>query len=412
VKPADEASRRAAAAINPLRYVSALWQAGGRNEGDDMVSGVRGLMMGSAILLAMVGLPAAAAQETPAATAEAPVDSTDDAARLTDQVAPVVPAEDLAMRAYLQTLRPRAVAMGIAGNLFDSVVGDLSFNPRVIRLDRAQPGGNPTVASASMADFAPYAATHVDATRINMGRSRYGSLRPLLIKIEQRMGVPEQIMLAIYGHETGYGTFTGNFDLLRSLGTLAYEGRRRELFADEFLNTLLLLQRGIPRGTLKGSWAGASGYPQFLPSAYLRLGTDGNGDGRVDIWTSEPDALASIGNYLRDAGWKPNVPWGIAVRVPDGFDRAAIAPVIVSPRCPRVFARQSRWLTIAEWRQKGMTMLGARVPAEDELAVLIEPDGPGRTGYLLTTNYRSILDYNCSNFYALSVGLLADAIVN
>jgi len=335
---------------------------------------------------------------------------TDDAARLTDVAAPAIAVEDVQLRAYVMTLRQRAIDMGITAALFDSTVPTLKYNARVVRLDRAQPGASPA-SQARPPDFAPYLAAHVDRIRINMGRARYGTLRPLLLSIEQKTGVPEQIMLAIYGHETGYGTFTGNFDLLDALSTLAYEGRRRELFADEFLKAMLLTQRGTPRLLLKGSWAGATGLPQFLPSIYLRLALDADGDGRADIWRSEADALASIGNYLEDAGWKPGVPWGLAVRVPEGIDRAAIRSPLASPRCPRVFARQSRWLTIAEWRDLGLQMLGGPVPAEDELASLIEPDGEGRTAYLLTTNYRSILDYNCSNFYALSVGLLGNAIV-
>lgn len=333
----------------------------------------------------------------------------DDAARLNDTPTVAVPTEDSQLRAYIATLRPRAIEMGVSPTLFDATLPTINFNARVIRLDRAQPGAS--AAHSATPPFAPYLASHVDRVRIGMGRARYGTLRPLLLKIEQDSGVPEQIMLAIYGHETGYGTFTGNFDLLNALGSLAYEGRRRDLFADEFLKTLVLMSRGVPRAQLKGSWAGATGYPQFLPSVYLRLAVDADGDGKPDIWRSEPDALASIGNYLRDAGWKKDVPWGVAVRVPEGIDRAAIRSPLSSPRCPRVFARQSRWLTVAEWRDKGIQMLGGRVPAEDELASLIEPDGAGKTGYLLTTNYRSILDYNCSNFYALSVGLLGDAIV-
>ena len=333
----------------------------------------------------------------------------DDAARLNDAPAQPVPTEDSQMRAFIATLRPRALDMGVPPALFDATLPTLNFNPRVVRLDRAQPGASS--AYSATPPFAPYLASHVDRVRIGMGRARYGTLRPLLLKIEQESGVPEQIMRAIYGHETGYGIVTGKFDLLSSLATLAYEGRRRELFADEFLKTLVLMSRGVSRSQLKGSWAGATGYPQFLPSVYLRLAIDADGDGKPNIWSSEPDALASIGNYLRDAGWKKGVPWGVAVRVPEGIDRAAIRSPLSSPRCPRVFARQSRWLTIAEWRDKGLQMLGGRVPAEDELATLIEPDGNGATAYLLTTNYRSILDYNCSNFYALSVGLLGDAIV-
>ena len=143
---------------------------------------------------------------------------------------------------------------------------------------------------------------------------------------------------------------------------------------------------------------------------YLRIARDGDGDGKADIWTSEADALASIGAYLLDAGWKPNVPWGVAVRVPAELDRSSMRTRMVSPRCPRVHDRQSRWLTIGEWRRLGVRPVGYPVPADGEFASLIEPDGPDATGYLLTGNYRVILDYNCSNFYALSVGLLADAV--
>jgi lytic murein transglycosylase len=359
------------------------------------------------ILAATIGTAAiaqtAAGEEEPAETA---------AQESETSAAPATPAptEDSQMRAFIATLRPQALAMGITPALFDSTLPTLNYNPRVIHHDRAQPGSS----AASIANppaFAPYRDAHVDRVRIGMGRSRYGSLRPLLLGIEQKSGVPEQIMLAIYGHETGYGTFSGSFDLLNSLATLAYDGRRRALFSDEFLKGLLMLQRGIPRSQLKGSWAGATGNPQFLPSVYFRLGIDGDGDGKVDIWNSEPDTLASIGNYLRDAGWKPGVPWGVAVRVPDGIDRAVLRSPTASPRCPRVFARQSRWFTISEWRDKGIQILSGPVPAENELAALIEPDGPERTAYLVTTNYRSILDYNCSNFYALSVGLLGDAIL-
>jgi len=313
-------------------------------------------------------------------------------------------------QAYLRSLRPRALAAGVSGATFDAVIPTLSFNPRVIAFDRSQPGGDPNAPAAAIARFEPYRARHVDADRIGRGRTRYRDLRPRLAAIEARTGVPESIMMAIYGHETGYGTFTGDFDLLRSLGSLAYEGRRRELFSEEFVATLVMLERGIPREQLKGSWAGATGYPQFLPSIYLKLAIDGDGDGRADIWRSETDALASIGNYLSNAGWKPNVPWGVAVRVPAEFDRAGIQPLAASPRCPRVHARHSRWLTVGEWRRLGVVPTGYPVPADGEQATLLEPDGPGATAYLLTGNYRVILDYNCSNFYALSVGLLADAV--
>lgn len=339
---------------------------------------------------------AAALLWTGAATAQEPVAVSD---------------QDAAFQSFLDGLRPRARQAGVSKDTLDAVLPTLSFNSRVVALDRAQPGGSPTGPAAAIPSFAPYQRQHVDADRIGRGRTKYQALRPKLAEVERRTGVPESIMLSIYGHETGYGTFVGNFDLLRSLATLAYDGRRRELFTAEFIDALKLVDRGvISRDRLKGSWAGATGYPQFLPSVYLRIARDGDGDGRADIWGSEADALASIGAYLLDAGWKPNVAWGVAVRVPAELDRAALKSRMASPRCPRVFDRMSRWQTMAEWRRLGVQPLGYPAPADDEQATLLEPDGPGATAYLLTGNYRAILDYNCSNFYALAVGLLADAV--
>lgn len=327
------------------------------------------------------------------------------------QSSPVEPSfavsADAGFRAFLDSLRPRAEAAGVSRATLDQVLPTLTFNPRVIELDRGQPGSD---SNASIPLFAPYKARHVDAERISRGRSRYPLLRPRLAAIEARTGVPLSVMMAIYGHETNYGAYTGDFDLLRSLATLAYDGRRRQLFTNELIAALQLVDRGVPRDRLKGSWAGATGYPQFLPTVYMRLGIDADGDGRRDIWGSETDALASIANYLVNAGWKPNVPWGVAVQVPATLDRAALRPLISSPRCPRVHDRHSRWLTVGEWRRLGVTLLRGTPPSDSEMASLLEPDGPSSTAYLLTTNYRVILDYNCSNFYALSVGLLADEI--
>lgn len=307
---------------------------------------------------------------------------------------------------FTQQLRAQASASGVSSATLDQIIPNLTFLPRVIELDRAQPGGAPGTA---IPRFAPYRARHVDASRIERGRARYRSLRPLLQRVETETGVPEEIMIAIYGHETNYGSFTGNFDLLNSLATLAYEGRRRELFTAEFIATAKMMDRGYPRAKLKGSWAGATGYPQFLPSMYLRVARDGDGDGRADIWSSEPDALASIANYFVNAGWRRGVPWGVSASVPDGIDPSRFEARTTSPRCERVFARHSQWRTVAEW--KALDVQPQRpILRDNEMATLFQPDGPNTPAWLLTGNYRVILDYNCSNFYALSVGLLADAV--
>jgi membrane-bound lytic murein transglycosylase B len=315
-------------------------------------------------------------------------------------------------QSYLSVLAAKAQTQGVSKRTIDSVMPTLTYNQRVVDLDRYQPGGNPNDPNAPIPKFAPYAAKHVDSARISRGRVKYQDLRGLLGRVERETGVPESIMVAIWGNETNYGTFTGNFDLANSLATLAYDGRRRALFADEFVATLKLMDKGFPRETLKGSWAGATGYPQFLPSMYLRLGKDGDGDGRADIWNSEADALASIANYFVQAGWRPGVAWGVRADPPAELDRTSLANRLVSPRCPRVHARLSRWKTIAEWRALGIMPRTMRGLNDREMASFFEPDGPGTPAYLLTGNYRVILDYNCSNFYALSVGLLADAVAN
>ncbi len=230
------------------------------------------------------------------------------------------------------------------------------------------------------------------------------------MEVERRTGVPASIILGIYGKETSYGRVTGTFDVLDALATLAYEGRRRDLFEDEFVAALKLIDLGYSRSRLRGSWAGAMGYPQFMPSVVLRLRADGDGDGFADIWRSEPDAFASIGNYLRDAGWRAGMLWGVPVRLPSGFNRAAVRNPAVAKDCPRVHARHSRPLTMAQWRAMGVVPR-SRSLRDSDLATLIEPDGRSGTAYLVTDNYRAILKYNCSNFYALSVALLANGII-
>ncbi len=314
-----------------------------------------------------------------------------------------------AFDAYVQSLWPKAQARGVSRATFDALTAGLSYNPRVVALDRDNVGGG-TTANQPIPPFAPYRARHVDAARINGGRAVYSRLAPLLARIEAETGVAADVMIAIFGHESAYGRVTGNFDLPRSLATLAFEGRRRSLFEPELLATMEMAERGVPRSVLVGSWAGAFGFPQFLPSVYLRVARDGDGDGRAAIWNSEADAIASIGAYLHQAGWRKDEPWGVPVAVPAGLDRGRIASRLVPTRCPRVFARHSRWLSMAEWRALGIAPAGGKWPADTVQAVLMEPDGPGATAYLLTGNYRAILDYNCSNFYALSVGILADEI--
>jgi lytic murein transglycosylase len=308
---------------------------------------------------------------------------------------------------YKTYLAGKARSQGVREATIQSVVPSLQLNSRVVDLDRAQ---RPTPADDnSFPSFGGYLDRHITTSLIDRGRSRYSSHWNNLHRIEQRYGVDPAVIMAIYGKETSYGSVTGGFDLLDVLATLAYEGRRRALFEDEFVSALKLLDMGVRRYQLKGSYAGATGYPQFLPSVVLRLRQDGDGDGYADVWASEDDAFASIANYLRDAGWKRGIPWGVPVRVPANLNRAAIESRLHATRCPAVFKRHSRWLTVGEWRSLGVVPTGKTMP-DTELATLMETPGAYADGYLLTQNYYAILNYNCSNYYALSVGLLANAI--
>jgi membrane-bound lytic murein transglycosylase B len=311
---------------------------------------------------------------------------------------------------YGYKLRLAALArqQGVAEATIQGNVPALAINNRVIELERSEP-----VARSSggvVGALAPYLRSHVTPSLIRRGQSNYADHYGALRALEARYGVDTGVLMAIWGLETSYGTVTGSTDLLQALASLGYYGRRRDFFEGEFVSALKLMDQGVPRWRLKGSWAGATGYPQFMPSVALRLRADGDGDGYADIWANELDGLASIAMYLRDAGWKSNVPWGIAVRTPATLNRGPLVSRTTAPRCPQVYRRHSRWLSMREWRALGVTPLGRSIP-DSEMASLIEPDGPDARAFLLTSNYRAILDYNCSNFYAISVGVLADAIV-
>ena len=309
---------------------------------------------------------------------------------------------------YKLYLAAKARSQGVREATIQSVIPTLELNSRVMQLDQAQ-RPTPTRYDDSPPSFSTYLQRHITSSLINRGQARYSSHWGNLYRIQQRYGVDPGVIMAIYGKETSYGSITGGFDLLEVLASLAYEGRRRTMFEDEFVAAMKLLDIGVRRYQLKGSYAGATGYPQFMPSVVLRLRQDGNGDGYADVWGSEDDAFASIANYLRDAGWKRNIPWGVPVSIPASLNRAAIRSKVQAPRCPAVFRRHSRWLTMAEWRSLGVVPTGRGLP-DTELATLMETPGAYAPAYLLTQNYYAILDYNCSNYYALTVGLLANAI--
>ena len=312
---------------------------------------------------------------------------------------------DASFGAWLAGFRAEEAAKGVSPAALDVALGGLRYSPRVVELDRAQPDDSGTVAV-----FSTYADRHVEPVLIARGRAVREAIGTDLANDEAVTGVPGAVILGIWGMESSYRPVASGFDVPRSLATLAFDGRRRDLFTRELDAVVRIVARGgIDRARLTGSWAGAMGQPQFLPSTYLAWARDGDGDGRADIWESRADIALSIATYLAGSGWQRGAGWGVEVAVPAGLDRGRLRDLVAPATCVKVLGKHSRWLPIAEWRALGLTTAAAW-PADPVLATLVEPDGPGSRAFLTLGNYRALLGYNCSNFYALSVGLLSDAL--
>ena len=321
---------------------------------------------------------------------------------------PPLATDEAGFEAWLGQFRADAIAKGMPARAVDATLAGVRYSPRVVELDRAQPDDSAWKPSV----FATYLDKRLEPVRIGRGLAVRNDMRRTLDDIAARTGVPASIILGIWGMESNYGVVTGNFDVPRALASLAYDGRRRVLFTRELEASVTIVARGLAdRSQLRGSWAGAMGQPQFLPSSFLANATDGDGDGRADIWNSRADVAASIAAYLQHAGWQRGQRWGMRVSVPDTLDRSQVRNPVAPTTCVRPMEKHSRWLSIREWRALGLTPQGSAAwPADETLATLVEPDGPGNAAFLTFQNYRALLDYNCSNFYALSVALLGNAL--
>ena len=277
---------------------------------------------------------------------------------------------------------------GARRDRYERELSGLTPDPAVIRLDRNQPEFSRPAGA--------YIQSAASATRIAQGRARIDRVP---WEVTQRYGVPTEILVAIWGNESAYGAIQGDYDVIRSLATLAYEGRRRDWAESELKNALdIVIDGRRDRAGLKGSWAGAMGQTQFMPDAYLRLGVDQNGDGKVDIWGSDADALASAANLLARAGWKPGQTWGYEVVLPAGFDYAEAE----GPRH-----------TWREWARRGVTLARGGAPNAAEAleeAVILLPQGARGPAFLALPNHYVIRRYNNSVSYALGIGLTADGI--
>jgi membrane-bound lytic murein transglycosylase B len=275
--------------------------------------------------------------------------------------------------------------------IVEANLAGLAPDPSVARLNESQP--------EFVRPIWAYLASAVSQSRIDQGRAALATRREILQADAARIGVPAEIAVAIWGLESSYGAIKGNSDVVRSLASFAYAGRRQELGERELLAVFDILARGeAERATLVGSWAGAMGHTQFMPSSFLSRAVDGDGDGRRDIWNNPVDALASTMNYLAKAGWNKDEPWGTEISVPDGFDWSLA---------------DGSFKTVAQWRSLGLRRVGSSsleaLPQTMQARVLA-PAGAGGAAFLLGRNFEAIKSYNNADAYALAVALLADQI--
>jgi membrane-bound lytic murein transglycosylase B len=299
---------------------------------------------------------------------------------------------------WLQGLIAEAHARGYSDELIDATLTGLTPIPRVVERDSSQ--------AEFTISLDRYFQTRVTPRIIRLGRQQAMEEGTLLRRIRMQYGVSPGVLLAIWGLESHYGQFTGAYPVFQSLATLAYEPRRADFFRNELFKALSIVQSGfIDAKTMTGSWAGAMGQPQFMPSSYLDYAVDFDKDGLRDIWHSKADTLASIASYLKNRGWEAGETWGREVKV-----AAAAREAIASIPMRTVGCSAKRMMTerqpLAIWRDAGVRLTsGAVLPQSDLVASLVEVGG---RSFLVYPNYEAILDYNCAHLYALSVGMLAD----
>jgi membrane-bound lytic murein transglycosylase B len=286
---------------------------------------------------------------------------------------------------FLDRLWIDARARGVSRRTFDSAFNGVTIDPSIIKLT--------TVQSEFVKPIWSYLDGAISAARLSRGRQVAEQYASELAAIERKYGVDRRVVLGVWGMETNFGSYTGDKDVFRSLATLAFKRYRGDFFRDELLVALDMLEKGLAnRRAMRGSWAGAMGQTQFMPSSFMKYAVDGDGDGVRDIWSTIPDALASTANYLAGYGWQAGVPWGVEVTLPSGFNLA-------DAQGPRGFSA---------WGRAGITRSdGEALPGKGE-AVLFLPAGIRGPALLVSENYRVIKKYNSSDAYALAVAHLGD----
>lgn len=297
-------------------------------------------------------------------------------------------ADEAAFASCLAKLRGEAAAKGVRGDTFDTHTAALAPDMAVIGFLDAQP--------EFVTPIWDYLAALVDEERVADGRAMLAQWHEVLVEVERRYGVDAETVVAVWGVESNYGRNFGSRPLLTSLSTLSCFGRRQAFFRGEFFTTLKILQEGhVAPERLTGSWAGAFGHTQFMPSTFMRLAVDFDGDGRRDLIDSVPDALASTANFLKRAGWRSDLPWGFEVRLPRGMDTSDAGRRNKQP--------------MADWAARGVRRAdGSALPAGGAPAGLMLPAGREGPAFLVTRNFDALYSYNAAESYGLAIAHLSD----
>lgn len=297
---------------------------------------------------------------------------------------------DVDYQTWLKDFKETAARSGISKKTLDNTLDGLTPNKRVLELDRRQPEFSLT--------FWKYLNGRISEKRIQRGRELLKEHAALFKKVHDKYGVQPRFLVAFWGLETNFGDYTGVFPLIQSLTTLAHDERRSEFFTKQLITALQIMDRGDIPYDVKASWAGAMGYCQFMPTTYQAYAVDGDGDGKRDMWNSLPDVFYSAANFLSQSGWQAGETWGREVKMPKGFELDLTG-----------LGTKKK---LGEWAKLGVRNIdGKALPKADMDASLIIPAGYKGPAFLVYENFRTILDWNRSNLYAIAVGHLADRLV-
>lgn len=305
---------------------------------------------------------------------------------------------------YVIKLKAEALAQGFSQALIDESFAEVKFHKRAVKADRSQPENIETLDT--------YLPKRVPKWKVDKARILYKEHQVLLNQIGEKYQVQPRFIVALWGLETNFGKFTGGYNVISALATLAYEGRREVFFKKQLMAALTILDEGhITNKNMKGSWAGAMGQNQFMPTSFLSYAVDGDGDGKKDIWQNQADIFSSMANYLQKEGWNDELTWGRQVKLPKNFDYTLAIPKNTGSRKNWLKAWSKTEKTLAQWQTLGVRRSdGTNLPNVDIKAALVFPDDENGRAYLAYDNYKSLMHWNLSYYFVSSVGHLSDRI--